>query len=414
MAKVTTRNRNKNQVYKDGRKKPANWEYRFEKAPINGVRQHASKSGFRTQKEAYDAGLKALNEYNNGGGLIHPSEMSFSDYLDQWMEKHIAVNMKPKTYMAYETYLKVHIRPALGHYRLSALQPSILQDFANDLKKKGMSKNYTYNIISVLKSSLDYAVAPMQYIKYNYAAHIILPNMETRDRSKRVVFNQEQWQKIIQRFPFGHKYHMPLMLGYHTGMRISEALSMTWDAIDLENGLITVDKQLLRYRPEGQKVRWCLCTPKSKAGNRTIKIGDTLLNTLKRERRRQMKNKLMYGEFYKQYTTVPFGDLLEIHESEENTIDFVCLQDDGTHMKNTLFQHCPRIIRKELGIEFDFHTLRHTHATMLAENGVNPKNLQARLGHQLVQTTLQTYIHDTENMADQTVDIFEKIIGGQK
>lgn len=51
---------------------------------------------------------------------------------------------------------------------------------------------------------------------------------------------------------------------------------------------------------------------------------------------------------------------------------------------------------------------------MLAENGVNVKNLQARLGHELAQTTMQNYVHDTDRMANQAVDTFERLIRGQK
>jgi integrase len=76
--------------------------------------------------------------------------------------------------------------------------------------------------------------------------------------------------------------------------------------------------------------------------------------------------------------------------------------------------HASRTINQELGIKFNFHNLRHTHATMLAENGVNVKNLQARLGHELAQTTMQNYVHDTDRMANQAVDTFERLIRGQK
>ena len=54
-------------------------------------------------------------------------------------------------------------------------------------------------------------------------------------------------------------------------------------------------------------------------------------------------------------------------------------------------------------------TLRHTHATLLIESGANVKNVQARLGHTNIQTTLQTYVHNTEKMGQQSVNLFEQI-----
>ena len=68
-----------------------------------------------------------------------------------------------------------------------------------------------------------------------------------------------------------------------------------------------------------------------------------------------------------------------------------------------------RVIHRELQPAFDYHSLRHTHATMLIEAGANVKSVQVRLGHINIQTTLQTYVHDAEKMAEQSVDLFEQI-----
>jgi len=60
-------------------------------------------------------------------------------------------------------------------------------------------------------------------------------------------------------------------------------------------------------------------------------------------------------------------------------------------------------------LAFDYHSLRHTHATMLIEAGADVKNVQTRLGHANIQTTLQTYVHDTEKMAQRSVELFEQL-----
>ena len=66
------------------------------------------------------------------------------------------------------------------------------------------------------------------------------------------------------------------------------------------------------------------------------------------------------------------------------------------------------MIHKELLLAFDYHSLRHTHATILIESGADVKDVQTRLGHSNIQTTLQTYVHDTDVMASRSVDIFEQ------
>ena len=60
-------------------------------------------------------------------------------------------------------------------------------------------------------------------------------------------------------------------------------------------------------------------------------------------------------------------------------------------------------------LAFDYHSLRHTHATLLIESGADVKNVQTRLGHTNIETTLQTYVHDQKKLAERSVDLFEKI-----
>lgn len=89
-------------------------------------------------------------------------------------------------------------------------------------------------------------------------------------------------------------------------------------------------------------------------------------------------------------------------------VHFVCTKEYGVLVNSDTFKYASRVIHYELGIDFNFHSLRHTHATTLIENGANIKDVQTRLGHSEISTTLDTYTHATEKMANQTVDIFEK------
>lgn len=411
MAKVTVRNRNNNKFDKDGKEKKPNYEYRFEMAKVNGKRKHASKSGFRTEKEAYEAGTKALAEYLNAGTFHKPSEISVADYLDQWLEQYVNMNLRPNSQSTYKGIVNNHIKPAVGHFKLQSLTPSVLQDFVNAQKKKGFSKQHVDLILSTFKGSLNYAIEPLQLIQSNPMIYVKPPKMEKKPR-KRIILQKEEWQKIIDRFPFDSKHHVPLMIGFHTGLRIGEVFGLTWNDIDLEKGTITVNKQQIRFKPSKQvKNRWCFAPPKSKASYRTIRIGQTLIDVLKKHKLRQKEFKLACGEYYVRYKTKHIKDeIYDLIQSPDGDIDLVCASEDGSWMTPETFRHCSKVIKHNLMIQFDFHALRHTHATWLAENGVNPKNLQMRLGHEKIETTLQTYIHDTKAMADETVDIFERIV----
>lgn len=431
MAQVNVRNRNQNKFDKNGNRKKPNWEYRFEAAQVDGKRKQISKSGFDTKKDALAAGTKALAEYNNSGQCFSPSDISIADYLDYWMDNYCKMNLKYNTQLGYLNIIENHLKPTFGHFRLMALQPASIQEYVNHLKIRGMAKSSVKGIISTFSAALDYAIEPMHYIQYNPCSCVRLPQFNNSPK-ERTVIKKDEFQKIIDRFPPGNNFYIPLMLGYYTGLRISEAFGLTWDDIDLGNRTLTVNKQVIKrnYGVDVRKVleqkgkkeeksAWYFGTPKTKSSIRTIKFGETLYNALKNEKLRQQKNRLLYGEYYTEHYLSPEtdekGDTIYRIMSGERTLrsplkkaNMICVRENGEYISTDSFKYCARVIHNELKLKFDYHSLRHTHATMLIENGANPKDVQIRLGHTNISTTLQTYTHDTEEMQNNTVDIFEQ------
>lgn len=417
MAKLRLTNRNEGQYDKNGKRKKPNWQWRFE-IVVNGKKQNFSKSGFATKGEAEEAGTLALAEYH-GGGYVKPKEIVVADFLDIWIEEYVKINLRHKTQLCYIGIVKNHLKPAFGHYQLNALNAGVIQTFANSLKKKGLSKRHTANIISTLGTALNYAIEPLQFIKTNPCQFVQLPRFE-KESKKRIVIEQENFEKIVSRFPEGNKWHLPLMIGYHTGMRISEVFALTWNDIDLENGIISVTKQSIRYKPDkNTKTKWTFGKTKTPAGMRAFKIGPTLLELLKRENIRQKENRLLYGKYYAKYGLKEFKDkngetLFELIPSQTEDIKLVIVDHDGTQITTDSFKYCSRVIHHELKLEFDFHSLRHTHATILAESGANPKALQNRMGHDKIETTFKTYIHKTQVMEDESINLFENALSRTK
>jgi site-specific recombinase XerD len=84
--------------------------------------------------------------------------------------------------------------------------------------------------------------------------------------------------------------------------------------------------------------------------------------------------------------------------------------ENGNLVTPESIKYCSRVINYELGIQFNFHALRHTHATMLIEHGANLKDVQTSLGYSKLSTTMDTYAHAQKKMATDSVDIFEKIL----
>ncbi len=408
MARVTTRDRNKNKFYKDGRPKPPNWEYRFPIASVNGKRQHSSQAGFKTQKEAAEAGTKAMAEYLGTGDAFKPEKISYSDVLDLWLKNHVRANLKGQTVASYEVIIKNHIRPALGHFFITRLRPLDLQNFLHELAKKGYATGYITKAHIILKGSLKYAVEPCQYIKQNPMVYV--STVKGSAERKKEIISKEDFKRILERFPEGHHFYTPLMIAYHTGLRRGEVLGLTWDNIDFEAKTLTVEKQQQLFNCYTDR-QLAIGTPKSKASQRTIAIGETLLTALKREKLRQKENRLRYGRYYYKYGYREIkSELNEIVEDKNGDLDFVCVKESGQILTPTALKHLSRVINKQLNIRFEFHALRHTHATMLVESGANVKGVQQRLGHDHVKTTLQLYAKTTESIIQDTISIFEEAL----
>ena len=78
------------------------FQYRFEIAPQGGTRKYINKSGFKTKQEAYEASMKAYNEYSNVGHSFKQSTMPFADYLDYWIKEYFEINYKYSTAKRYK------------------------------------------------------------------------------------------------------------------------------------------------------------------------------------------------------------------------------------------------------------------------------------------------------------------------
>ena len=435
MAKLNIRNRNVGKTDKEGRPKPPNWEYRFEGAKVDGKRKQITKAGFKTKKEAEIAGTKALAEYNNAGLNFEPSEMSFADYLDYWFDNYVKTSCKYNTQLAYNRIIEGHLKPALGMYKLKALSPMQIQEYVNHKFASGLKKTTLKNIVGVITGSLSYAVVPAQLLTASPAVYIKFPKLDSsRSETNRTIITIEDFDRMMERFKKGDPFRYALLIGFHTGLRIGEVFALTWDDIDLDEGTLEVNKQTYKRNygvdvrqvmkeknKKEEKSAWYFGDPKTPSSNRKIKIGDTLIRELREFRTMQLENQLMYGEYYTQIYTKEEKDekgntihrLIEVEKSVPVSLpraNLVMRRENGQYVSKDSFKYASRVIHYDLGIQFNFHSLRHTHATMLIESGVSPKVVQARLGHDRIETTLQTYVHNTEIMEQDAVDVFENIL----
>lgn len=160
------------------RKRGNTWSYYFDMAKIDGKRNRKEKGGFKTIKDAEAALAKAITEYNNSGQSFSPTDISVADYLDFWFDNYCKMNLKYNTQVGYLNIIEGHLKPTFGIYRLNALSSASIQEYANSLKLKGLSKSSVVGIISTLSGALNYAVEPLHYIQFNPCDRIKYPKYE--------------------------------------------------------------------------------------------------------------------------------------------------------------------------------------------------------------------------------------------
>ena len=364
------------------RKRGTTWQYSFETARVDGKRKSVSKGGFRTKADAIAAGTQALNEYNNTGQVFSPAEISVADYLDYWFDNYCKPNLKYNTQLGYIQIIEKHLKPAFGSYKLKALTTATIQEFITRLKINGLARASVTGILSVLSAAYEYAVEPLGYVKENPCSRVKMPKFEKKPK-ERTVIRPEDFRKILERFPEGNPFYLPLMIGYYTGLRISEAFALTWDNIDLEKRELTVNKTVLKrnYGVDVRKVleqkgkkeeksAWYFGTTKTESSNRTVKFGKSLYIALKHARTQQKKNRLLYREYYTEHYLKPEKDekgntiyrIIPVEKSVECTmkrVDMVCVRENGKYVSTDSFKYCSRVIHHELKLAFDYHSLRH-------------------------------------------------------
>ena len=395
------------------------YQYKFEIARVDGKRKFLSKSGFKTKAEAEKEGILAYNEYLNTGKSFSVSEMSYSDFLDYWLDNHCKINLKYHTIEAYSNIVKTHLKTNLGFYKLSQITKPTLQDFLNKIYvEKAYSKNFLNNIRKVLKCSFNYAV-DNEYVKVNSAANLKLPKYDEPPKDVAHIFTTEEINTILDRFKNNHCVYYAFLTAYCTGLRIAEVFALTWDDIDFKNKVINV-KHTVYDKPDDGKGRWYIGTTKTKQGTRQINMSITLYNALTNYKKKQQYLKKVFGN---EYYTYHFEDVLNKHGKvteqrivqnegdilQINKADMVFTRSNGKYVGRNILNYPFKIIHKELGIEnCRFYDLRGSYATINLRNGIEIRDVADILGHKYIETTENFYISSTDENKKNVGNVFDR------
>lgn len=391
------------------------WGYRFEMASEGGKRRFDEKRGFKTKAEAQKVGREALTRYEQNGRLINPSEMSVTDFLNEWLEQH---NVNEVTKAGYRKKINLYITPKIGKLMLKSIRKADLNRILADLYNEGFAINTLSSIRGILTKSFEWAV-DCEYLVSSPAHKLVIPTSTTPKVATRTAPHEyiaaEKMQLIFERFPFDTTNHIQLMLGYKCGLRLGEAFGLCWEDVDFQNKTISINRQVQWAKDETrtkEQIRadngkfgfdggyWYFTQPKFKS-YRTIEIDDELVELLRKEKAEQDIAKECYGSYYVCYYADDNGKIT-INPEDGKLINLIAVrkakvlsgqaQMPGSFISPRTIQYTSKVIRTELKIpEFDFHSLRHTHATMLKDSGAPPIYIQHRLGHKNVDVTLNVY-----------------------
>lgn len=226
------------------------------------------------------------------------------------------------------------------------------------------------------------------------------PKVPTRSEPH-IYISADKMSEILNRFPVGTVNHIHLQLGYRCGLRLGVAFALTRADINLAKQQLEVNRQVQWYQDKtrsSQQKRlengsakigdgyWYFSEPKFRS-YRIIDIDDELTDLLGREIEKQDKARAYYGTFYKHYYVEfpliyggkrpeKFSPAMNRLSDNSGVIEIqpLLVRENGEYIAPRTMQHTSSVIHHKLDFaEFDYHSLRHTHATILQEKGASGK-----------------------------------------
>ncbi|MFS1511718.1 tyrosine-type recombinase/integrase [Chengkuizengella sp. SCS-71B] len=377
------------------RKRGSKWEYRIVYTDRESRKQREKmKGGFRTKKEAQIAANEAETKIHYYGFSENGNE-PVEKYFKEWLEIYKKPYVKPITYSVQERNVRLNIIPRWGKYRLKDITRSEYQKWINELRGH-YSEGTVRRIHSIMSTALHDAVHEFKIIRENPLVKIKIPK-DIEKSNKVSFFTKQQLDDFLSntkpvknaKYKLSIQYYVLFNLLARTGMRIGEALALTWDDLNYEFGTLTINKTLVY--PINSKPY--ISTPKSKSSNREIKLDGYMIKLIKRHKINQKEVYLKYENYKK------------------TTDNIIFHQHDGRWLRtNVVREYFKKVCKRaELPI-LSPHALRHTHAVHLLEAGANIKYVSERLGHASVKVTADTYLHVTKKIEDDALTLYEKYV----
>jgi integrase len=352
----------------------------------NGKRQYLNKTIRGKKKDAQDYLSKTLTAISTGT-FIEPSPMSVKDYLDKWLKGAAQPRLRANTYREYEGLLDRYIIPVLGDKRLSDVRPLDVQSLYTSMSKQGLSPRTVRFTHSVLSSALKQAVR-WRMLAHNPCDAVELPRKAGKEMQALTPVEAARFLKEAA----SDRWCALFILALATGLRPSEYFGLKWSDIDLDSGLVTVQRSLIwKSYKSGD---WYFGEPKTPRSRRRIPIPASAVCALKEHRRHQAEGRLKAGAAYQ-------------------NLDLVFATSEGQPLirLNVIQKHFKPILKRAgLPETLRLYDLRHSCATLLLAANENPKVVSERLGHSSIMLTMDIYSHVLPDMQQAATEKLEKML----
>lgn len=362
-----------------------------------------SKNGSRREKH-FDTLPDARNwladiQYEDKHGLITASsDMTVDSWFSFWIDNLIA-DLAPNTKRNYRERYRINIQPVIGTMRLCDVKPMHCKIVLNRMETTyaGSTIRQAYITMGTM-----FRAAVMNDMLIKHPMNGVRYTKPVRAVDDIKFLTVEEQEKFLEAAKRSHNYRQYALL-LETGLRTSEMIGLTWDAIDWKKRTLTVSKTL-EYR-HGEGV-WRAGPPKTASSYRTIPLTNQAYNILKS----------CYDERHTRKESELLSQVLEYVDRRTGQTKYLCMRDlvfinyrTGKPAKNSSYDTHLYKLCDEAGIRrFCMHALRHTYATRAIERGVMPKVLQRLLGHASIKTTMDRYVHVTDISLVSAVKQFEQ------
>ena len=338
-------------------KKTGKWLIQYRYTDWQGKRRKSTKRGFATKREA--------EEWLRNFLITQKADfdMKFEDFWKMYCAD-METRLREHTMRTKKYIVKLKILPYFGNKRVNDITAADIRQWQNELIKMGYSPTYLKTINNQLSAIFNYAVRYYD-LKSNPCAKA--GSMGKSKAEEMDFWTGEEFRKFIDSVMNKRLSYMAFMTLYWTGMRMGELLALNPKDVDLEKKTISITKS---YQRLGKKD--VITPPKTPKSKRVI--------------------------------TIPEFLAADIKDYMDSLYD---LQEDDRLFPITKYylEHEMQRGIKESGVKrIRVHDLRHSHASMLIELGFSPLEIANRLGHEKVETTLNTYSHLYPNKQTKLAD----------